>query len=133
VNVADARAAVRLADGIAPEHLELMGPEVEELADRIRSAGALFVGPGAATAFGDYVVGSNHVLPTGGAARFQSALSPATFTRSMARVRVPAQAGERLAPAGAALARAEGFPVHAESMERRAEGRPAEGAEPQPR
>ena len=76
--------------------------------------------PGAATAFGDYVAGSNHVLPTGGAARFQSALSAATFRRRMARVSLPGEAPARLAPAGAALARAEGFPVHAESMERRA-------------
>ena len=75
---------------------------------------------GAGTAFGDYVAGSNHVLPTGGAARFQSALSPATFRRRMARVSLPGEAPARLAPAGAALARAEGFPVHAESMERRA-------------
>ncbi len=76
--------------------------------------------PEAATAFGDYVAGSNHVLPTGGAARFQSALSAATFRRRMARVSFPDGAAARLAPPGAALARAEGFPVHAESMERRA-------------
>ena len=76
--------------------------------------------PQAATAFGDYVAGSNHVLPTGGAARFQSALSAATFRRRMARVSFPDGAAARLAPPGAALARAEGFPVHAESMERRA-------------
>ena len=86
----------------------------------MRSAGCLFVGRNAATAFGDYVAGSNHVLPTGGAARFSSALSPATFRRRMARVTVPDGAAARLAPAGAAVARAEGFPVHAESMERRA-------------
>jgi histidinol dehydrogenase len=86
----------------------------------VRSAGCLFVGPGAGTAFGDYVAGSNHVLPTGGAARFQGALSAATFRRRMARVSLPGEAPARLAPAGAALARAEGFPVHAESMERRA-------------
>jgi histidinol dehydrogenase len=112
--------ALRLAEQIAPEHLELVGEEAEALADRVRNAGCLFVGPGSATAFGDYVAGSNHVLPTGGAARFQSALSPATFRRRMARVSLPREAAARLAPAGAALARAEGFPVHAESMERRA-------------
>ena len=112
--------ALLLAEQIAPEHLELVGEEAEALADRVRNAGCLFVGPGAATAFGDYVAGSNHVLPTGGAARFQSALSPATFRRRMARVSLPGEAPARLAPAGAALARAEGFPVHAESMERRA-------------
>jgi histidinol dehydrogenase len=119
-DVEDAAAALRRAEEIAPEHLQLMGEEAEALADRVRNAGCLFVGAGAGTAFGDYVAGSNHVLPTGGAARFQSALSPATFRRRMARVSLPPEAARRLAPAGAALARAEGFPVHAESMERRA-------------
>jgi histidinol dehydrogenase len=112
--------ALALAEEIAPEHLELVGEQAEALADRVRRAGCLFVGAGAGTAFGDYVAGSNHVLPTGGAARFQSALSPATFRRRMARVSLPGEAPARLAPAGAAVARAEGFPVHAESMERRA-------------
>jgi histidinol dehydrogenase len=97
-----------------------VGADAEALADRVRRAGCVFVGAGAGTAFGDYVAGSNHVLPTGGAARFQSALSPATFRRRMACVSLPGEAPARLAPAGAALARAEGFPVHAESMERRA-------------
>jgi histidinol dehydrogenase len=120
VQARDARAAVRRADGIAPEHLQLMGAEAEALADSVRAAGCLFVGGDAATAFGDYVAGSNHVLPTGGTARFASALSPATFRRRMARVTFPPGAAARLAPAGAALARAEGFAFHAESMERRA-------------
>jgi histidinol dehydrogenase len=120
VDARDIGEALSIADSIAPEHLELVGEEAEGLADRVRNAGCLFVGAGAATAFGDYVAGSNHVLPTGGAARFQSALSPATFRRRMARVSLPGEAPARLAPAGAALARAEGFPVHAESMERRA-------------
>ena len=111
--------ALWMAEGLAPEHLELVGDEAEKLAPRVRRAGCVFVGAGAATAFGDYVAGSNHVLPTGGAARFQSALSAATFRRRMARVSLPGAAPARLAPAGAALARAEGFPVHAESMERR--------------
>jgi histidinol dehydrogenase len=119
-DVEDVGKALGAADEIAPEHLELVGEEAEALADRVRNAGCLFIGAGAATAFGDYVAGSNHVLPTGGAARFQSALSPATFRRRMARVSLPREAAARLAPAGAALARAEGFPVHAESMERRA-------------
>jgi histidinol dehydrogenase len=119
-DVRDAAAALARAEEIAPEHLQLIGEEAEALADRVRNAGCLFIGPAAGTAFGDYVAGSNHVLPTGGAARFQSALSPATFRRRMARVSLPREAAARLAPAGAALARAEGFPVHAESMERRA-------------
>jgi histidinol dehydrogenase len=118
--VASLGEALGIAEQIAPEHLELVGAEAEALADRVTRAGCVFVGAGAGTAFGDYVAGSNHVLPTGGAARFQSALSPATFRRRMARVSLPGEAPARLAPAGAALARAEGFPVHAESMERRA-------------
>ena len=120
IELDDVAQAVATADAIAPEHLELVGRQAESFADRVRFAGALFVGAGAGTAFGDYVAGSNHVLPTGGAARFQSALSVSTFRRRIARVSLPGEAPARLAPAGAALARAEGFPVHAESMERRA-------------
>jgi histidinol dehydrogenase len=120
IEVDSALAGLQAVEEIAPEHLELVGEEAEALADRVRRAGCVFVGSGAGTAFGDYVAGSNHVLPTGGAARFQSALSPATFRRRMARVSLPGEAPARLAPAGAALARAEGFPLHAESMERRA-------------
>jgi histidinol dehydrogenase len=120
VRVRDLPAAVELADAIAPEHLELVGRAAEACADQVRSAGCLFVGRDAGTAFGDYVAGSNHVLPTGGAARFQSALGVGTFRRRMARVSLPQGAAARLAPAGAALAEAEGFPVHGESMTRRA-------------
>jgi histidinol dehydrogenase len=120
VEVRDVAAALALAEEIAPEHLQLMGEEAEALAGSVRRAGCLFVGRDAGTAFGDYVAGSNHVLPTGGAARFASALGPATFRRRMARVSLPPGAAGRLAPVGAALARAEGFEMHAESMERRA-------------
>ncbi|MEA2397853.1 MAG: histidinol dehydrogenase [Thermoleophilaceae bacterium] len=120
VRTKDVRDAVMLADALAPEHLQLVGAEAEGMASTVRSAGAVFVGSDAGTAFGDYVAGSNHVLPTGGAARFASGLSPATFRRRMARVSLPDGVAARLAPAGAAIARAEGFPVHAESMERRA-------------
>jgi histidinol dehydrogenase len=122
VLVPDHRAAVRLANAVSPEHLQLMGTDAEALAPEVRSAGALFVGPDAGTAFGDYVAGSNHVLPTGGAARHASALSVATFRRRMACVTLRPPAAARLAPAGAAIARAEGFPAHAESMMRRADG-----------
>jgi histidinol dehydrogenase len=119
VEVTDAAAAIALADELAPEHLELIGDEAEDLVERITRAGCVFVGEMAGTAFGDYVAGSNHVLPTGGAARFASALSPRTFRRRMARVSLTDEAAARLAPHGAAIARAEGFPVHGESMERR--------------
>jgi histidinol dehydrogenase len=120
MSVQDPHEALIAAEELAPEHLELIGDDVEGLAGSVRRAGCVFVGTGSGTAFGDYAAGSNHVLPTGGAARFGSALSPATFRRRMARVSLPGEAPARLAPAGATLARAEGFPVHAESMERRA-------------
>jgi histidinol dehydrogenase len=122
VEVQDARGAVELANELAPEHLELIGADVEALAPKVRSAGALFVGEGSATAFGDYVGGSNHVLPTGGAARFASGLSARHFRRRMQEVRIGAQAVNKLAAAGAPIARAEGFEVHAESMEDRVTG-----------
>jgi histidinol dehydrogenase len=118
VHVADARAAIALANAFAPEHLQLIGADIEALAPIVRSAGCLFVGLQRATAFGDYVAGSNHVLPTGGAARFSSTLSPRHFRRTMSEVRIGA-AADKLAAAGAPIARAEGFDVHAESMEAR--------------
>ena len=104
------------AQAFAPEHLELMGTDAEELAPRVRSAGCLFVGREGATAFGDYVAGSNHTLPTGGAARFASGLNVEHFRRRMSEVRIGSAAGA-LARAGAPIARAEGFEVHAASME----------------
>jgi len=110
--------ALAFADAFAPEHLELVGPAAEQLAPRVRAAGCVFVGANGATAFGDYVAGSNHCLPTGGAARFASGLSSRHFRRRMSEVRVDAAAAA-LAAAGAPIARAEGFGVHAESMEAR--------------
>ena len=125
VQAPGAREAVALANAFAPEHLELIGADVEALAPMITSAGCLFVGSASATAFGDYVAGSNHVLPTGGAARFSSMLSTRQFRRRMAEVRIDG-AAVKLAAAGAPIARAEGFEVHAESMEARVRenGRP---------
>lgn len=119
VETADLDAALAFAEAFAPEHLQLIGRGAEALAPRVTRAGCLFVGAGAATAFGDYVAGSNHVLPTDGAARFASGLSTRTFRRRMAEVRIPPAAATALAPHGAAIARAEGFEVHAESMEAR--------------
>jgi histidinol dehydrogenase len=123
VEVADAREAIALANAFAPEHLELIGAEIEALAPQVRCAGCLFVGLDSATAFGDYVAGSNHVLPTGGAARFASTLSPRHFRRTMSEVHIGAAAAT-LAAAGAPIARAEGFDVHAESMEARVRENP---------
>ncbi|HEV7943620.1 MAG TPA: histidinol dehydrogenase [Solirubrobacteraceae bacterium] len=124
----DAADAVAIADAIAPEHLELIGAEVEALAPTVRHAGCLFVGAGSATAFGDYVAGSNHILPTGGAARFSSVLNAGTFRRRMAEVRVPEESARMLAAAAAPVARAEGFELHALSMLARAESQEASEA-----
>jgi histidinol dehydrogenase len=116
VRAADLDAALAFAEALAPEHLQLAGEAAEALAPRVRSAGCLFVGIESGTAFGDYVAGSNHTLPTDGAARFASGLSVRHFRRRMAEVRVgPAAAA--LARAGAPIARAEGFEHHAASME----------------
>lgn len=112
------RDALAFAEAFAPEHLELVGAAAEALAPRVRAAGCVFIGSDGATAFGDYVAGSNHCLPSGSAARFASGLSPRHFRRRMSEVRIGAAAGA-LAAAGGPIARAEGFEVHAESMEAR--------------
>lgn len=118
VDAPDLEAALAFSEALAPEHLELIGADAEALAPRVRRAGCLFVGAASATAFGDYVAGSNHTLPTDGAARFASGLTVAHFRRRMSEVRV-GDAAEALAKAGVPVAEAEGFKVHAESMSAR--------------
>ncbi len=112
--------AVELANAIAPEHLELAVADADALAGLVRSAGCVFLGRNGGAAFGDYVAGSNHVLPTGGAARFAGPLGATTFRRRQALVSLPDGAAARLAPHVGNIARAEGFPVHGESAEARA-------------
>jgi histidinol dehydrogenase len=109
--------AIELAQVIAPEHLQLVGAEAEQFANAITNAGCVFVGAHAGTAFGDYIAGSNHILPTEGSARFASALSPASFRRRRYEVNITDPAP--LATTAAPLARAEGFELHARSMEAR--------------
>ncbi|HTU14228.1 MAG TPA: histidinol dehydrogenase [Solirubrobacterales bacterium] len=113
--------AIDLANAFAPEHLQLMDEGSAALASRIRTAGCVFTGPFTATAFGDYVAGSNHVLPTDGTGRIFGPLSPATFRRKTARVSLDADAARLLAGPLDALARAEGLPVHGMSATARAE------------
>jgi histidinol dehydrogenase len=120
VELASVEQGVELANAFAPEHLQLVGAQPEGLAGRVRCAGCLLVGAASATAFGDYVAGSNHVLPTSGAARFSSALSPRHFRRTMPEVRIDSAAAAKLAKAGAPVAQAEGFRWHARSMQARA-------------
>jgi histidinol dehydrogenase len=123
VDLPDMEAGLELANTLAPEHLELVGEDAEALAPRVRSAGCVFVGRNGATAFGDYVAGSNHCLPTGGAARFASGLGARHFRRRMSEVRI-GDAADALAAAGVPIAEAEGFVVHARSMRDRENGRP---------
>ena len=117
VRTRDPEDGLALAEAFAPEHLQLVGETAEALADRVTRAGCLFVGANAGTAFGDYIVGSNHILPTGGAARFASGLTPEHFTRRFNEVRI--DDATELAKSAVPLARAEGFELHARSMEAR--------------
>jgi histidinol dehydrogenase len=115
VVVASLDVGLALAEAFAPEHLELVGAAAEPLATEVRSAGCVFVGRESGTAFGDYVAGSNHTLPTGGAARFSSGLSTRQFRRRMSVVRIDG-AADALARVGVPVAEAEGFTRHADSM-----------------
>jgi histidinol dehydrogenase len=119
ISVPGLEAALCLAEAIAPEHLQIACEDAERLAGRIRSSGCVFIGAGGGTAFGDYGAGSNHVLPTGGAARFASPLGVAQFRRRQALVSLSAPAARALAAGVSSVARAEGFPVHAASAEAR--------------
>lgn len=105
----------RLVDLIAPEHVEFALDAPDRLADRVRHAGAIFLGRLAPEAIGDYVAGSNHVLPTSRAARFSSGLSLYDFLKRTSITRCDAAAFAALAPATIALAEAEGLPAHARS------------------
>ena len=104
-----------LVDLIAPEHVEFALDEPERLADRVRHAGAIFLGRYAPEAIGDYVAGSNHVLPTSRAARFSSGLSIYDFLKRTSIIRCDAESFARLAGPTIALANADGLPAHARS------------------
>jgi histidinol dehydrogenase len=117
VEVGDLEQALAVAQALAPEHVQLIGPQAEALAPQVTRAGCVFVGAASGTAFGDYIAGSNHILPTGGAARYASALSVSHFRRNFSEVRI-SDPGE-LAAVAAPVARAEGFELHARSMEAR--------------
>jgi histidinol dehydrogenase len=107
--------APRLVDRIAPEHVEFAVADPERLADRVRHAGAIFLGRYAPEAIGDYVTGSNHVLPTSRAARFSSGLSLYDFLKRTSIVKCDEAAFAALAGATVTLAEAEGLPAHARS------------------
>ncbi|HEY8415538.1 MAG TPA: histidinol dehydrogenase [Thermaerobacter sp.] len=126
----DVAEAVELANRIGPEHLSLHVRDAESWLPRVRAAGAVFAGPFSPVAAGDYAAGTNHILPTGGAARHQSGVSPETFVR-----RIPFFAGTpdgaaAWASAAALLADAEGLPAHAASVRIRQEVAEAGGNGP---
>lgn len=114
--------AMDLANQVAPEHL-VVGTEA--LAARVRSAGAVFVGPWSAQVAGDYAIGSNHVLPTAGAGRSRGGLSAADFVRLVSVQRVSREGLTALADTITALARAEGLAGHAASIDIRVPPRPS--------
>ena len=114
--VPDLGAAIPLVDRIAPEHLEIISDEGEALAACIRNAGAIFIGAHTPEAIGDYVAGSNHVLPTARSARFSSGLGVLDFMKRTSILKCDARALAALGPAAVALGEAEALHAHARSV-----------------
>jgi histidinol dehydrogenase len=114
--VRDLGEAVPLIDAVAPEHLEIIADDAESLAGKIRNTGAIFLGPYTPEAIGDYVAGSNHVLPTARSARFSSGLGVLDFMKRTSILKCGPDALARLAPAAIALGEAEGLVAHARSV-----------------
>lgn len=115
----DLTEAVRIANEIAPEHLELLVRKPEKWAPKIRNAGAIFIGPYSAPPLGDYLAGPNHVLPTGGSARFFSPLGTYDFLKRTTVIHADKSALRSLAPKIIQLARLEGLDNHARAIEAR--------------
>ena len=128
VVIAPLDATPALVDAVAPEHAEFAVVDPDALSARVRHAGAIFLGRWTPEAVGDYVAGSNHVLPTSRAARFSSGLSVYDFLKRTSLLRCSPQAFARLGPPTAALADAEGLPAHARSAALRLGQRGGEGA-----
>ena len=108
--------ALPLVDRLAPEHLEIMTDDAEALAGRIANAGAIFLGAHTPEAIGDYVGGSNHVLPTARSARFSSGLGVLDFMKRTSLLKCDARSLEVLGPAAVTLGEAEGLEAHARSV-----------------
>ncbi|MCB1483520.1 MAG: histidinol dehydrogenase, partial [Hyphomicrobiaceae bacterium] len=113
--------APRLADRIAAEHLEIATADCEALAKRIRNAGAIFLGSMTPEVIGDYVSGSNHVLPTARSARFSSGLGVLDYMKRTSVLKLDGAALKALGPSAMTLARAEGLEAHRRSVEVRLE------------
>jgi histidinol dehydrogenase len=119
IKVADMEQAIEVANHIAPEHLELSIENAEEWAQKIRHAGAIFMGRYTAEALGDYCAGPNHVLPTSGTARFSSPLGVYDFQKRSSLIGCSAQGASELGKCAATLAHGEGLTAHARSAEYR--------------
>jgi histidinol dehydrogenase len=119
--VASLEDALPLIDRIAPEHLELIGAGAERLSQKIRNAGAIFIGPFTPEAIGDYVGGSNHVLPTARAARYASGLGVLDFMKRTSILKCGPDQMKKLGPSAVALGEAEGLEAHARSVRMRLE------------
>jgi len=119
VLVDDLDAALAVADAWAPEHLEIQTEDASALAARVRNAGAVFVGPHAPVSLGDYLAGSNHVLPTGGTARHTGGLSVLSFLRGIHVVECSGPALGAAAPYIDVLGEAEDLPAHAAAVRAR--------------
>ncbi len=117
----DLDAAVKVVNAYAAEHLEIQTADAAQVATRIRSAGAIFVGPYAPVSLGDYCAGSNHVLPTAGSARHSSGLSVQTFLRGIHVVEYTEAALKDVSGHVVTLAKAEDLPSHGEAVRRRFE------------
>ena len=115
--------AIEIANEYAPEHLALVAADAEQRIDQVRNAGGLFVGESSPEALGDYVAGPSHVMPTGGSARFASALNVGEFMKITTVVQATDDLLQRIAPDAEAIAHAEGLDAHARSLERRREDR----------
>ncbi|WP_068259435.1 histidinol dehydrogenase [Janibacter limosus] len=116
VLVDDLDAGLRVADAYAAEHLEVITADAAAVAARVRNAGAIFVGAHSPVSLGDYVAGSNHVLPTGGSAAHSSGLSVQSFLRGIHVVEYSADALAEVAPHVVALAQAEDLPAHGDAV-----------------
>ena len=108
--------AVELANAIAAEHLEIMTADPEALAAKVRNAGAIFLGPHTPEAIGDYVGGSNHVLPTARSARFSSGLGVLDFMKRTSILKCGPDQLRALGPAAMTLGKAEGLDAHSRSV-----------------
>jgi len=108
--------AIDLVDQLAPEHLEIISADAEQLVRRIRNAGAIFIGAHTPQAIGDYIAGSNHVLPTARSARFSSGLGVLDFMKRTSLLKCGPEQLRALGPAAIALGRAEGLEAHARSV-----------------